>query len=320
SSQFDDVDRIEFVACGTSYHAALYGCHLLNSRGVPAFAHRAGEFSSYPSAVDETTLVVAVTQSGETADTLESIRNVQDTGARTLAITNVLGSSIERIVDDTVYIHAGPEIGVAATKTFSSQVVTIALLVEYLAPVVAGTEGVTSEQLRRSVGDIASAVDTVLGRTRTKYVAKSLVDRPTRFFIGRGVAYPVALEGALKFKEITYEHAEGYAAGQLKHGPLALVTPESVVVAVFSGQNDEKTVNNVHEVRTRGATVMGVGPTDADRARRVCDEYLSVPSIAPELSGVLTNVQLQLLAYHCASLLGRSIDRPRNLAKSVTVE
>ncbi|MCL9818160.1 glutamine--fructose-6-phosphate transaminase (isomerizing) [Natronocalculus amylovorans] len=318
-SFFANIDRIEFVACGTSYHAALYGCQLLNARGIPAHVHRAGEFSSYPAAIDERTLVVAITQSGETADTIESIHRVNETDARSLAVTNVVGSSIERIADKTVYIHAGPEIGVAATKTFSSQVATLSLLAAYLTPTL-GSKTASNSALLSSIAELPTAVDTVLSTADSEYVAQTLVNRPNRFFIGRGVGYPVALEGALKFKEITYEHAEGFAAGQLKHGPLALITPESAVLVVFTGDHDEKTVSNAHEVRSRGATVIGIGPDQADGPRRVCDEYIGVPSLTPELSGVLTNVQLQLIAYHCASALGRSIDRPRNLAKSVTVE
>ena len=317
---FSDISRVEFVACGTSYHAALYGCHLLGQRGIPAYAHRAGEYASNPMPVDDETLVIGVTQSGETADTLESFRRLEDTPARRLALTNVIGSTAAREADDVLYIRAGPEIGVAATKTFSSQVTALALLSERLHRDITGEPSEKSSDLLGSLGELPGQIESILDADPTAELMDKYQGVDAHFFIGRGIAHPVALEGALKFKEITYEHAEGFAAGQLKHGPLALVTPETVVIAVFTGDHDEKTLNNVREVQARGARVIAIAPEDATEVKATVDDFVSIPSSTPELNGLLANVQLQLLSYHVANRLERSIDKPRNLAKSVTVE
>jgi len=317
---FSDISRVEFVACGTSYHAALYGCHLLGQRGIPAYAHRAGEYATNPMPVDDETLVIGVTQSGETADTLESLRRLEDTPARTLALTNVIGSTAARETDDVLYIRAGPEIGVAATKTFSSQVTALALLSERLHRDITGEPSEHSAGLLDSLGTLPTQIESILDADPTAELTRKYQDMDAHFFIGRGIAHSVALEGALKFKEITYEHAEGFAAGQLKHGPLALVTPNTVVIAVFTGDHDEKTLNNVREVQARGASVVAIAPVDADEIADTADDFVPIPRSTPELNGLLANVQLQLLSYHVANRLERSIDKPRNLAKSVTVE
>ena len=316
---FEEIDRVQFVACGTSYHASLYGVALLQRRGVPAAAALASEFAADPTPVDGSTLVVAVTQSGETADTLAAIREIEDTDARTLAVTNVVGSTAAREVDDAVFIRAGPEIGVAATKTFSSQVATLGLLAERL-HVEAGDGESFDAAFLEGLERIPEAVDQILDRRRAEQVAEAYAGMDSYFFIGRGIGYPVALEGALKFKEITYEHAEGFAAGELKHGPLALVTGTSVVFAIFTGENDEKTLHNVQEVKSRGAPVVAVAPESTTGIHTVADDVIEVPDVPSELSGMLSNVVLQLLSYHAAELRGRPIDKPRNLAKSVTVE
>ena len=343
--ELSGIANVVFVACGTSYHAAMYGCVLLKRLGIPATAMPANEFAHDPMPVDDNTLVIAVTQSGETADTIASLRAAEASPARTLAVTNVVGSTAARIADDAVFIRAGPEIGVAATKTFSSQVATLAMLAERLADdgvgvgaAIPGGEAEndaaetteTGEPAGReqskvdgwSVGleSLPDLVETVVEGGDAARVAEAYADADAYFFIGRGTGYPVALEGALKFKEITYEHAEGFAAGELKHGPLALVTPATVVVAVFTGRNDDVTLHNVREAQSRGAPVIGVGPASSTEARDAVDEYLEVPDTDPELAGVLANVHLQLLAYHAAAIRDRAIDKPRNLAKSVTVE
>ncbi|WP_435064328.1 glutamine--fructose-6-phosphate transaminase (isomerizing) [Halobaculum sp. EA56] len=321
SGSFADVSEVHFLACGTSYHAAVYARQLLRDRGVPAHAFSGGEYATTPPPVDEETLVVAVTQSGETADTLASLRSAGRRGARTLAVTNVVGSTAAREADDALFIRAGPEIGVAATKTFSSQVAVLVLLTELLAADVTGSPSDDRDAVLEALGRLPSAVGTVLSESGARLLARRYVDGDDgRFFIGRGVGYPVALEGALKFKEITYEHAEGFAAGELKHGPLALVTPNTPVLAVFTGRHDGKTLNNVQEVRSRGAPVIGVAGEGSDHVANGVDEFLPVPDVHPDLAGVLANVQLQLVSYHVADMLDRSIDKPRNLAKSVTVE
>ncbi|WP_049925563.1 glutamine--fructose-6-phosphate transaminase (isomerizing) [Halopiger goleimassiliensis] len=316
---FEDVDSVQLIACGTSYHAALYGAFTLRQADVEATALLANEYSVSAPPVDENTLVIAVTQSGETADTLNALREAAADGARTLAVTNVVGSTAAREADDAVFIRAGPEIGVAATKTFSSQVVMLTLLAQRITADRHGQPAADLESLLPELSHAPGAIETVLEGTDAPDIADRYEDSRSYFFIGRGLGYPVALEGALKFKEITYEHAEGFASGELKHGPLALVTPETPVFAVFVGEEDEKTLKNAEEAQTRGAPVIAVCPDD-HRAVDVADAHLSIPDTEPELAGLLANVQLQLVSYYAADNLGRPIDKPRNLAKSVTVE
>ena len=317
---FGTVDRVVFVACGTSYHAALYASTLLERRGVPARAVRASEFTGQPATLGDDTLVVGVTQSGETADTLGALRRAHQCGLETLAVTNVVGSTAARECDRALFIRAGPEIGVAATKTFSSQVVTLLLLAERLAVDTGTGHSEDLQGLLHAVQTLPETVQRTLDTSDAREVARTYQHSDAYFFIGRGSAYSVALEGALKLKEITYEHAEGFAAGELKHGPLALVTPETPVIAVFTGEHEERMLSNVEEVRARGAPVVAVAPADIDGVADLADHVLSVPPTHPEVVGILGNVQLQLLAYRTATLLDRPIDKPRNLAKSVTVE
>ncbi|MFO7925099.1 MAG: glutamine--fructose-6-phosphate transaminase (isomerizing) [Halobacteriota archaeon] len=313
------VERVQLVAMGTSYHAAMYAESLLTDRGVQAQTYLSGEYATAPPPLDDRTLVVAVTQSGETADTLSAIRSIQGTGARTLAVTNVVGSTITRECDDTVTIRAGPEIGVAATKSFSSQVAVLGLLAERIAVDTAASGG-TTDAFLEAVGDLPTNVQRVLDTSDAASVAETYHGSDAYFFLGRSVGHAVACEGALKFKEITYEHAEGFSAAELKHGPLALVTPETPVFVVFTGRNDTKTLHNAKEVSARGAPVVAIASDPGSDIAGVADAVLSVPETIPELRGVLANVQLQLLSYHAANRLGRPIDKPRNLAKSVTVE
>jgi glucosamine--fructose-6-phosphate aminotransferase (isomerizing) len=318
---FEGVAAVQFVACGTSYHAGLYAARLLNKAGVPANAYRASEYASGDIPATGDTLVVAVTQSGETADTLSALRKAQDMGARTTTVTNVVGSTAAREVETPLYIRAGPEIGVAATKTFSSQVTTLALLSERIIDdIAAGTPREDRASYLESLQRLPDQIGEVLGTSEAERVCRNHVHKEAYFFIGQGVACPVAKEGALKFKEITYEHAEGFAAGELKHGPLALVTPDTVVFAVFTGgERDEKTLNNAKEVQARGADIVAIAPEGVD-VSACTDEVLRVPETDSDLTSLLTNVQLQLLSYHSADMLNREIDQPRNLAKSVTVE
>ncbi len=318
---FDGIESVQFVACGTSYHAAMYGGQLVRETGMRADVLRASEYESTAGPVDETTLVVAVTQSGETADTLDAVRKAADRGARTLAVTNVVGSTAAREADDAVYIRAGPEVGVAATKTYSSQAVTLALLTQRIAGDVPDATPVEDRSaMLEALEDLPEHVETVLETGQAETLARDMLDSDSYFFIGHGLGHSVALEGALKFKEITYEHAEGFAAGELKHGPLALVTEETPVFAVATGgDDDEKTKTNAIEAQSRGAPIVAVGPDEQPLAD-VADAHLSVPETHPVWAGLLANVQLQLLSYYAAKQLDRPIDKPRNLAKSVTVE
>ncbi|MHC3439744.1 glutamine--fructose-6-phosphate transaminase (isomerizing) [Natrialbaceae archaeon A-gly3] len=305
---------IQFVACGTSYHAALFGATLLRERGVDAQTFLASEYGSDRVPVSEGTLVVGITQSGETADTMRALREANRAGATTLAVTNTVGSSAARECDHVMYIRAGPEIGVAATKTFASQQVALSLLSCRLG-------GTQSRELLSELRDVPDAVQTVLDSSQATAIAEEYVDADGYFFIGRGYHHPVALEGALKMKEISYKHAEGFAAGELKHGPLALVTDRTPVFALVIGDDEQarKTVGNVKEVEARGAPVVAItdGQTDVER---YADYVLEVPENGDVSGAIVANIQLQLVAYWVANQLGRSIDKPRNLAKSVTVE
>ena len=307
--------RVQFVAAGTSYHASLFAAALFRAAGVPATAHLAHEYATATPPVPPGTLTVAVTQSGETADTLAALRSAAARGAETLAVTNVVASTAAREADDALYVRAGPEIGVAATKTFATQQTALSLLVAWL------TDGAPDPGLLSALADLPGDLRTVLDQTPAPEVVRAHRDGEAYFFVGRGLDRPVALEGALKFKEITYEHAEGFAAGELKHGTLALVTEDTPVYAVVTGDGERarKTTSNVKEVEARDAPVVAV--TDGRSAvGRYADHVLPVPDTHPQVAPILANVQLQLVAYHHAAALDRSIDKPRNLAKSVTVE
>jgi len=309
-------NAVQFVACGTSYHAALYGAAILREMGIPAEAYLASEYALSPPPLSLGTLVVGITQSGETADTLAALRDAKSRGVSTLALTNTVNSTAARECDHAVYIRAGPEIGVAATKTFSSQLVGCNLLAEEL---VDGPRDLRPliESLRNLPDDVQSILDSS--------AAEALVDEyggsDAYFFIGRGTNVAVALEGALKCKEISYEHAEGFPAGELKHGPLALVTPDTPVFAIVTGDDERarKTLGSIKEVQARGAPVIAVTDGESDAAE-IADETLMIPETEERAAPVLANVQLQLFSYHLANALGRPIDKPRNLAKSVTVE
>ncbi|WP_144905704.1 glutamine--fructose-6-phosphate transaminase (isomerizing) [Halobellus captivus] len=319
-STLADVREVQFIACGTSYHAAMYASTVLNRTGIRARAFRASEYQLSSDPVTTDTLVVAVTQSGETADTLGAMERAADEGAKLLTVTNVVGSSAARAADDTLFIHAGPEIGVAATKTFSSQAVTLSLLAQHLAEHIEdGTPVPNLPAVLDAVQTLPSDIEQIINTTRAAALANHYLNSEAYFFIGRELGHPVAQEAALKFKEITYEHAEGFASGELKHGPLALVTPRTPVFAIFTGLHDEKTLKNAKEAQTRGADIVAVAPAGHPAVSET-DAHLPIPDTHPMWAGLLANVQLQLLSYHAADALGRSIDKPRNLAKSVTVE
>ena len=316
----NSLEEIQLVACGTSYHACLFAKELLEQYAdVRTSVVRASEYEFGGGRDPWRTLVVAVSQSGETADTLSATRNAIAAGARSLAVTNTVGSTLTREVDDTVYIRAGPEIGVAATKTFVSQVVTLALLSVHLGrqretlPVGEASEILGA--LRRLPGAVQQVLD---DEGAVRRAAERYADSDAFFFIGRSLGYAVALESALKLKEITYEHAEGFASGELKHGPLALVTPDTPVVAVLTdGAEPDVTLNSVKEVESRSAPVVGL-ISDPDK-EKFLDSSFEIPAVG-RMEPLVANVVLQLFAYHVANLQGRSIDQPRNLAKSVTVE
>lgn len=314
----EDIPEIEppgfvhFVACGTSYHAARYGAHLFRERGIPAQVFLASEYDPSRLPFESDTLVLGVTQSGETADTLQAIRRANAADLTTLALTNVVSSSAVREADHTMYIRAGPEICVAATKSFSSQQVALGLLACEL------TDSDSREYLE-ALQRLPEKIETVLDRSNARSIAGEISGSDAYFFIGRGLNVPVALEGALKLKEISYEHAEGFPGGELKHGPLALVTDATPVVVLLAGDESSGIRSNLHEVVARGAPIVTIA--EAGRSEDVdADFNLEVPDTHPAIAPILSNVHLQLLSYWIANELGRSIDTPRNLAKSVTVE
>ena len=309
-----DLERAHLVAAGTSYHAALYGAQLLRDKGVPARAFLSHEYATSPPPLEGAT-VVGVSQSGETADTLAATREARRRGAETLSVTNTVGSTMARECDHVCYIRSGPEIGVAATKTFAGQQTALNLLTEYASP------GPVDRKLVAALRDLPGDVQAVLDGSDAEAVAGAYLDSDAYFFIGRALNHPVALEGALKMKEISYKHAEGFAAGELKHGTLALVTPQTPVFASVIGDGElaRKTVGNVKEVEARDAPVVAVTDGSSD-VERYASHVLEIPETHPRAAAILANIQLQLVAYHTAAKLGRSIDKPRNLAKSVTVE
>ncbi len=309
-----DLGRVQLVAAGTSYHAALYGAGMLRAEGISAEAYYAHEYATSPPPIEDAT-VVGVSQSGETADTLAATREARRRGARTLALTNTVGSTMARECDEVFYIRSGPEIGVAATKTFAGQQTALNLLTQVARP------DPPERALVSALRDLPGDVQTVLDESEAEAVAEAYLDSEAYFFIGRGLNYPVAMEGALKMKEISYEHAEGFAAGELKHGPLALVTGDTPVFATVTGDGElaRKTVGNVKEVEARDAPVVAITDGQSD-VSRYADHTLEIPETEPRTAAILANIQLQLVSYYTAAKLGRPIDKPRNLAKSVTVE
>ncbi|MCZ7529341.1 MAG: glutamine--fructose-6-phosphate transaminase (isomerizing) [Acidimicrobiia bacterium] len=317
------VDKVFLVGCGTSYHAAMVAKYALEHwTRLPCEIDIASEFRYRDPVVDTRTLVVGVSQSGETADTIEAMKYAKRWDARIIAVTNVVDSSMARLADAVLYTHAGPEIGVAATKTHLAQVVALELLALYLA----GLRGTryTSEarDLLAELCEIPSRIETVIGRSDDIHpVAHELVDVRDFFFLGRGVGYPVAMEGALKLKEISYARAEAYPGGEMKHGPIALIEPGTVVVGVATRSHVyAKVLGNISEMRTRGATIVLVANDGDDTAAGLADHVLWVPSTIELFSPAVDTVALQLFAYHLAKERGRDVDKPRNLAKTVTVE
>ncbi|KOX95998.1 glutamine--fructose-6-phosphate transaminase (isomerizing) [Halorubrum tropicale] len=315
-----DLEEIQIVACGTSNYAGRYAARLFEElSGVRATVEIASEYEFGAGRSPDRTLVVAVTQSGETADTLGAVRRANAAGARTFAVTNTLGSTVTREVDDTAFIRAGPEIGVAATKTFASQVATLTMLAVAIGRERGALAAADARPVLEGLRDLPGAVQQVLDNEgRVREAATEYGDSGAFFFVGRQLGVPVALEGALKLKEISYDHAEGFAAGELKHGPLALVTPDTPVLAVLTdGARADGTMNNVTEAQTRGAPAIGCVSAGDEYA--TLDVSLPVPDVGV-VEPLVANVYLQLFAYHVANDKGRSIDKPRNLAKSVTVE
>jgi len=319
----EDATSVKLVACGTSYHAALVGKYIFEEIAqVPASAEIASEYR-YTQGATERPLVILISQSGETADTLGAAREARRRGCKTLCICNVIGSSLSREADATLYTRAGVEIGVAATKTFVAQLIVLYLIALRMG-LDRGTLGYEeAERLKDELRSLPRAVLAVLNKEPMIQDLAEVYGRDARdaFYIGRHVNYPVAMEGALKLKEISYIHAEAYAAGELKHGPLALITKDTPVIAIaVDDPTYEKMRSNIGEVNARGARILAIG-TEGDRELpKFADDLITVPRMSPIFSPVPVSVALMLFAYHVARLRDCPIDKPRNLAKSVTVE
>jgi glucosamine--fructose-6-phosphate aminotransferase (isomerizing) len=320
--QLRRADRLILTACGTSYHAALVGEYLFEEFArIPVEVEYASEFRYRNPPLDRNTIVLAITQSGETADTLAALRESKRKGHPTLAVCNVVGSSIAREADGGVYLHAGPEIGVASTKAFTSQVTVLAMLALYLGRMrhLSSLQGDRLVQELRSLPDLVR--QTLACHDSVRRIAERYYQAANFLYLGRQYLFPVALEGALKLKEISYIHAEGYPAAEMKHGPIALVdehTPS--VFLVPRGQVFDKVMSNLEEVRARGGPVIAVACAGDEEVTDRADEVIFVPPVPDYLQPLVTVVPLQLLAYHIALLRGCDVDKPRNLAKSVTVE
>ncbi|HAI11854.1 MAG TPA: glutamine--fructose-6-phosphate transaminase (isomerizing) [Phycisphaerales bacterium] len=314
--------RFIFTAQGTAYHAGLIGEYLLEDLAkIPARCEYASEFRYRNPIIEEGTVVVAVSQSGETADTLAALTEAKERGAIALGVVNSVGSTISRETDAGVYLHVGPEIGVASTKAFVGQVAVLTLISLYLGKRRFLSDEVVKSYLRQ-LEQLPDLVSRVLEQSdHIRKCVEDCVDRDNWLFLGRGYNYPVAIEGALKLKEISYIHAEGMPAAEMKHGPIALIDKGMPVVFVATkGSQYDKVISNIEEVRARGGRTLVVATEGDDDIHQYADAVFTVPDIAEPLQPMLTVVPLQILAYHAAVLRGQDVDKPRNLAKSVTVE
>lgn len=315
--------RLVILACGTSYHAALVGKFLVERLArVPTEVDLGSEFRYRDPLVGPEDLVVAISQSGETADTLAAVKEAAAKGAPALSICNAVGSSLTRESKGVLYTHAGPEIGVASTKAFTTQLVALYLLALHLGRVRGAIDEKRGLSLVEDLVQLPGLVSQVLEQEEVvRQVAETYCQAEDFLYLGRGICYPIALEGALKLKEISYIHAEGYPAGEMKHGPIALIDDKMPVV-VLANTNDvlEKVLSNMQEVRARGGKLIALTEKENQAALALADSAITVPQAPPLLAPVLLTVPLQLLAYHVAVLRGTDVDQPRNLAKSVTVE
>ena len=321
--ELENIDRIYVVACGTAYYAGLIGKHLIEKIcRIPVISEVASEFRYKDPILDDRTLVIVVSQSGETADTLEALRIAKRNGARVLAIVNAVGSSIAREADDVFYILAGPEIAVASTKAYSAQVAAMYILTCHIAIETGKMSMEEFKTVREELYTIPSKIEVILQKEKIeRKLAEKYKDVKNVFYIGRGLDYLVSQEGSLKLKEIAYLHSEAYAAGELKHGPIAMIDENTLVIAI-AAQEDliEKTISNIKEVKARGAKTVAIAMKGNTKIAEVADDVIYIPRTLGILAPVLANIPNQLFAYYMALNLGTDIDKPRNLAKSVTVE
>ncbi|KAB2974288.1 glutamine--fructose-6-phosphate transaminase (isomerizing) [Streptomyces sp. SS1-1] len=327
ASELREVDKVVIVACGTAFHAGLIAKYAIEHwTRIPCEVELASEFRYRDPIMDQQTLVVAISQSGETMDTLMALRHAREQGARVLAICNTNGSTIPRESDAVLYTHAGPEVAVASTKAFLTQLVACYLVALYLGQVRGTKWGDEIRAVIRDLSQIAGAVDRVLETMEpVRELARSLAAKNTVLFLGRHVGYPVALEGALKLKELAYMHAEGFAAGELKHGPIALIEDDLPVVVVVPSPRGrsvlhDKIVSNIQEIRARGARTIVIAEEGDETVVPYADHLIRIPATPTLLQPLVATVPLQVFACELATARGNEVDQPRNLAKSVTVE
>ena len=312
------VDKIIITACGTSWHSALIGKYLIEKIvGLPVEVDYASEFRYRNPIIGPNNLLIVISQSGETADTLAALKEA--TNCETLGIVNIVGSTISREVKSGIYLHAGPEIGVASTKAFTSQVTSLILLALYFEEQISGE---VDRELINELESIPQKIQSILDNAKEiKAISQNFIGSHNSLYLGRGINFPVALEGALKLKEVSYIHAEGYPAAEMKHGPIALIDENMFVVFVVNhGPIFEKVISNIQEVRARGGRIITITDMDNEVIKKLSDYVIMVPSVSEELSPLVNIIPLQLLAYYVADLNGVNVDKPRNLAKSVTVE
>ena len=321
--QLAGVKRIIIIACGTSWHAALVGKFYIEGFcRIPVEVDIASEFRYRNPVVDEHTLAIVISQSGETADTLAALREAKSRGAMNMAICNVVDSSIARESEGVIYTHAGPEIGVASTKAFVTQLTALYLFTIRLGRANCTIDTAHGQRMIAALKKVPGMLEEALKLNEyTEKVAKKYMNARDFLYLGRGKNFPIALEGALKLKEISYIHAEGYPAGEMKHGPIALIDEDvPVVVLVPKGSSYEKTLSNMEEVIARSGRVIAVCTAGDEEVRGRAETVIEIPGLDEDLDPLLLSVPLQLLAYHIAVLKGTDVDQPRNLAKSVTVE
>ncbi|MTB71972.1 glutamine--fructose-6-phosphate transaminase (isomerizing) [Arsenicicoccus cauae] len=321
------IDKIIIVACGTAFYSGLSAKYAIEHwTRIQTEVELAHEFRYRDPVVDDRTLVVSMSQSGETMDTLMAVKHAKELGALTVSICNTYGATIPRESDAALYTHAGPEIAVASTKAFTAQIAACYLLGLYLAQLRGGTYAEDAQAVMRELAEIPQHVDTVLGSMdRVREIARFMSDTRSVLFLGRHVGYPIALEGALKLKEIAYIHAEGFAAGELKHGPIALIEPGQPVFIVMPAQDSPydlhaKVVSNIQEIRARGARTLVITERGDEAVRPFADEVIEVPRTSVMMMPLLSIIPLQVFACELATAKGLDVDQPRNLAKSVTVE
>ena len=317
----EKLNKIYIVACGTAMHAGLVAKTIIEKFcKIPVEVDIASEFRYRDPLVDEKTLSIYISQSGETADTIAALKLAKSKGAKTLAISNVIGSSITREADFSIYTHAGPEIAVASTKAYTSQVVLLNILGMYLAEKLNRVNKEEINKLKKDILKLPTQIEEILKDTKQiKKFANKVYKEKDMFFLGRGTDYAVSLEGSLKLKEISYIHSESYASGELKHGPIALIENGVTVIATMTNSDlVEKSISNVQEVVTRGAKVLAI--TSEDIKNDGISEMVKIPKTNEFISPILSVIPMQLFAYYISKEKGLDVDKPRNLAKSVTVE